>query len=62
MVTADGGFPYQDENNQEMEILNLCLGEIICALMILANNGSFILKIYESYTLITIKFILFQVI
>ena len=38
LVTADGGFPYQDENNQEMEILNLCLGEIICALMILGRN------------------------
>lgn len=55
LVTADGGFKWTDENYQEQEAYILILGEIITALNVQAKNGSFVIKIFESFTMITIK-------
>ncbi len=57
LVTADGGFEWKNENYQEQEAYILILGEIISALNIQANGGSFVLKIFETFTPITIKLI-----
>jgi len=57
LVTADGGFDWKNENLQEQEAFSLILGQIITALNIQEKGGKFILKIYESFTDITIKLI-----
>jgi 23S rRNA U2552 (ribose-2'-O)-methylase RlmE/FtsJ len=57
LVTADGGFQWKNENYQEQEAYILILGEIISALTIQANGGSFVLKVFETFTPITIKLI-----
>ncbi len=57
LVTADGGFKWINENYQEQEAYCLILGEIIAALNIQAKDGSFVLKIFETFTHTTIKFI-----
>jgi len=57
LVTADGGFEWNDENYQEQEAYMLILGEIIAALNVQAKNGHFVLKIFESFTMVTIKLI-----
>lgn len=56
-ITADGGFPWKNENLQEQEAFSLILGEILTAINIQANGGNFVCKIYESFTDITIKLI-----
>jgi 23S rRNA U2552 (ribose-2'-O)-methylase RlmE/FtsJ len=55
LVTADGEFEWDDTNYQEQEGYKLILGEIIAALNVQAKNGHFVLKIFESFTLPTIK-------
>lgn len=55
LVTADGGFKWVDENYQEQEAYALLLGEIIAALRVQAKNGNFVLKLFESFTMVTIK-------
>ena len=57
LVTADGGFEWTNENYQEQEAYMLILGEIIGALKIQAKNGNFVLKIFETFTNVTIKMI-----
>jgi hypothetical protein len=57
LVTADGGFEWKNENYQEQEAYTLILGEIIGALSIQAKGGSFVLKVFETFTNITIKLI-----
>lgn len=57
LVTADGGFLWTDENYQEQEAYKLILGEIITALKVLNKDGSFVLKIFESFTSTTNKMI-----
>ena len=57
LITADGGFIWNDENYQEQEAYRLILGEIITALKIQEINGSFVLKLFEIYTDISIKII-----
>ncbi len=57
LVTADGGFEWKNENYQEQEAYILILGEIISALTIQATGGSFVLKVFETFTPITIKLI-----
>jgi 23S rRNA U2552 (ribose-2'-O)-methylase RlmE/FtsJ len=57
LVTADGGFEWVNENYQEQEAYILILGEIISALTVQAIGGSFVLKIFETFTPITIKLI-----
>jgi hypothetical protein len=57
LITADGGFEWKNENYQEQEAYHLILGEIIGAISIQAKNGSFVLKIFETFTHTTIKLI-----
>jgi len=57
LVTADGGFDWDDENYQEQEAYMLVLGEIIGALRVQNKEGSFVLKIFETFTLTSLKMI-----
>lgn len=57
-VTADGGFIWSNENYQEQEAYCLILGEILTALKIQEKYGTFVLKIFESFTNVTLKLIL----
>ncbi len=57
LITADGGFEWKNENYQEQEAYILILGEIISALSIQAKGGSFVLKVFETFTINTIKLI-----
>ena len=54
---ADGGFEWNNENYQEQEAYLLIYGEILSALKIQAKNGNFVLKIFETFTVVTIKMI-----
>ena len=55
LVTADGGFDWKDENYQEQEAYKLILGQSIAALRVQDKNGSFVLKLFESFTDITLR-------
>lgn len=55
LITADGEFEWDDINFQEQEGYKLILGEIIAALNVQNKNGHFVLKIFESFTLPTVK-------
>ena len=57
LVTADGGFDWDDENYQEQEAYMLVLGEIIGALRVQNKDGSFVLKIFETFTMTSLKMI-----
>lgn len=57
LITADGGFDWNKENLQEQEAYKLIFSEIVTALKTQKNNGNFVIKIFESYTNITIKLI-----
>ena len=57
LITADGGFEWKNENYQEQEAYTLILGEIISAVSLQAKGGSFVLKVFETFTHITIKLI-----
>jgi 23S rRNA U2552 (ribose-2'-O)-methylase RlmE/FtsJ len=57
LITADGGFEWKNENYQEQEAYGLILGEIIGAISIQAKSGSFVLKVFETFTINTIKLI-----
>jgi hypothetical protein len=55
LLIADSTYEWSDENNQEQEGYKLILGEIISALNLEADN--FVLKIFESFTIPTIKLV-----
>ncbi len=56
LITADGGFDFSsDFNNQEDQSMKLIRCEIYCALHLLKENGSFILKIYDMFNHQTIN-------
>ncbi len=57
LVTADGGFDWDDENFQEQEGYQLILGEIVAALRVQAKGGNFVLKLFETFTIPSIKMI-----
>ena len=57
LVTSDGGFDWKSENLQEQEAYRLIFSEIVTALKIQKDGGNFVIKIFESYTKITIKMI-----
>lgn len=50
LVMAYGAPQWKYSITLEQEMLKLIIGEIICALRILSNNGNFICRIYESFT------------
>jgi 23S rRNA U2552 (ribose-2'-O)-methylase RlmE/FtsJ len=50
LITADGGFDFSsDFNNQEDQSMKLIRCEVYCALHLLKEDGSFILKIYDMF-------------
>ena len=55
LVTADGGFEWIDENYQEQEVYALIMGQILGALKVQAKDGNFVLKIFETFTYVSIK-------
>ena len=57
LVTADAELEWENINYQEQEGYQLILGEIIAALRAQAKDGAFILKIFETFTLPSIKMI-----
>ena len=57
LVTSDGGFDWKRENLQEQEAYRLIFSEIVTALKVQKDGGNFVIKIFESYTKITIKMI-----
>jgi 23S rRNA U2552 (ribose-2'-O)-methylase RlmE/FtsJ len=57
LITADGGFDWKNENLQEQEAYRLIFSEIVTALKIQKNNGNFVLKIFDCYTISTLKMI-----
>jgi cap1 methyltransferase len=57
LVTADGGFDWNDENYQEQEAYQLVLGEIIAALRVQNKDGHFVLKLFETFTNSSLKMI-----
>lgn len=58
LVTADGGFEWNNENIQEQESAVLIYGQIVMALNIQKKGGNFVLKIFEIFTHLSIKFIM----
>ena len=57
LVTADGGFDWDDENYQEQEAYQLILGEMVAALRVQEKDGTFVLKLFETFTLPSLKMI-----
>lgn len=57
LVTADGGFDWNDENYQEQEAYQLILGEIVAALRVQNKDGNFVLKLFETFTITSLKMI-----
>ena len=59
-ITADGGFDYSvDFNNQEESSLHLIFSEICFATMMQKKGGSFILKVFDTFSSSTIEMIYF---
>jgi hypothetical protein len=57
LVTADGGMNWKNENTQEQESLMLIFGQICTALVIQEDGGTFILKLFESFTTVILQLI-----
>ncbi len=54
LITADGGFDFSiNYNNQEIYIQRLIYAQVICALANQRRGGSFVCKLFDSYTYIT---------
>jgi len=58
LITADGGFNWINENYQEQEAFRLILAEIICAFRLQKISGNFVIKIFETFTNVTLKLLL----
>jgi 23S rRNA U2552 (ribose-2'-O)-methylase RlmE/FtsJ len=57
LVTADGGFQWVKENLQEQEAYKLIFSQIVTALKLNKKGGNFVLKIFDTYTTITLKYL-----
>jgi len=57
LVTADGGFQWEKENLQEQEAYKLIFSQIVTALKLNKKGGNFVLKIFDTYTTITLKYL-----
>ncbi|AYV78767.1 MAG: FtsJ-like methyltransferase [Edafosvirus sp.] len=55
-ITADGGFDWVNENTQEQEAFRLIFAQILTAVKIQGEGGSFVCKFFESFTMTTAKF------
>lgn len=57
-VTSDGGFDFSaDFNNQETDSLKLMISEIYISLMLQKEGGSMLLKVFDLFSLRTIKMV-----
>ena len=55
-VTADGAVDYSaDYNKQEQLSYKLFLGEILTAFMILKKGGTYVMKVFDTFRIVTIK-------
>lgn len=55
-ITADGGFDFSsDFNNQEEQSFRLILSEVLSALLLQKEGGSFLLKLYDCFNMETLK-------
>jgi 23S rRNA U2552 (ribose-2'-O)-methylase RlmE/FtsJ len=59
LVLCNANHKYIDNNYKEQESYQLLFGEIVAMLNIIKKNGNFVLRIYETYTMITIKLLYF---
>mgnify|MGYP001166890266 CR=1 FL=1 len=58
LVTADGGFDFSvDFNKQEQMSYQLIFCEIVSALSVQKTGGSFVCKFFDTYSLLTVKFL-----
>lgn len=57
LVTADGGFNWKNENTQEQEAYKLIYGQIVGALAVQKKGGSFVCKVFETFTKTSLKMI-----
>ena len=57
LITSDGKIKTDTIHTQEQESYQLLLSEIIAALKIQAPSGSFVLKVFETFTIPTLKLI-----
>jgi hypothetical protein len=57
LLIADCDLEWDNINYQEQEGYQLILGEIITALCVQAKDGAFVLKVFETFTIPTIKMI-----
>ena len=57
LITSDGKIKTDNIHTQEQESYQLLLSEIIAALKVQAINGSFVLKVFETFTIPTLKLI-----
>ena len=57
LVSADGGFAWVDENYQEQEAYPLVIGQILSGLMVQDKNGHMVVKLFETFTKISLKLI-----
>lgn len=55
LVTADGGFLWNDENYQEQEAYPLIIGEILAGLMVQEKGGTMVIKFFETFTKLSVK-------
>lgn len=57
LVTADGGINWKDENIQEQEAMILIFSQLCTAIGIQAHGGHFVIKFFETFTPLSLKFI-----
>jgi hypothetical protein len=57
LVTADGGFQWENDIIQEQEAYRLILEEIITALKMTAKGGSFVCRFFECFTEVSLQLI-----
>lgn len=57
LVTADGGFDWDNENTQEQEAFRLIFAQIFAAFKVQSKNGHFICKFFETFTESNLKLI-----
>ena len=57
LVTADGELDWDDDKFQEQEAYQLIIGELIAAIRVQNVKGSFVLKIFETFTMTSLKLI-----
>ena len=57
LVTADGSKYIYDENFKEQESYILIFGEIVAALTVQNKGGNFVLKMFDTFTMVSVKMI-----